>query len=69
MEITIVGRHMPVTEAIERHARDKAGKLDRYYDRLAKIEIVIEKSQDGHSYDVEFIGHVGRHRPPHRQDQ
>ena len=58
MDITISGRHMPITEPIEKHAQEKAGKLSRYYDRLSKIEIVVEKSQDGHSYDVEFIGHV-----------
>lgn len=58
MDIMITGRHMPITEPIEQHANEKAGKLSRYYDRLAKIEIVVEKSQDGHSYDVEFIAHI-----------
>lgn len=58
MDITITGRHMPITEPIEQHANDKAGKLSRYYDRLAKLEIVIDKSQDGHSFDVEFIAHI-----------
>jgi putative sigma-54 modulation protein len=58
MDITITGRHMPITDAIEQHANEKAGKLPRYYDRVSKIEIVVEKSQDGHSYDVEFIAHI-----------
>lgn len=58
MDITITGRHMPVTEAIEQHANEKAGKLSRYYDRLAKIEIVIDKAQDNRGYDVEFIAHI-----------
>ena len=58
MDIIISGRHMAITEAMEEHAREKAGKLSRYYDRLSKLEIVIDKSQDGHSYDVEFIAHV-----------
>lgn len=58
MDIIITGRHMPITEPIEQYANEKAGKLSRYYDRVSKIEIVVEKSQDGHSYDVEFIAHV-----------
>ena len=58
MDITITGRHMPVTEAIQKHANEKAGKLTRYYDRVAKLEIIVEKSQDKHSYNVEFIAHV-----------
>ncbi|MFK7788136.1 MAG: ribosome-associated translation inhibitor RaiA [Phycisphaeraceae bacterium] len=58
MDIIITGRHMPVTEAIQTYAKEKAGKLTRYYDRLSKLEIVIDKSQDGHSHDVEFIAHV-----------
>lgn len=58
MEITIAGRHMPITEPIEQHAREKAGKLSRYYDRLSKLEIVAEKAEDGRSYKVEFIAHI-----------
>ena len=58
MDITISGRHLPITEPIETHAREKAGKLSRYYDRLSKLDIVIDKAQDGHSYDIEFIAHI-----------
>ncbi|MEM9108508.1 MAG: ribosome-associated translation inhibitor RaiA [Planctomycetota bacterium] len=58
MEITLTGKHMDITEAIEQHANEKAGKLSRYYDRLAKLEIVINKASDGRAYDVEFIAHV-----------
>ena len=58
MDIIITGRHMPVTDAIEAHAREKAGKLTRYYDRVSKLEIVFEKAEDNRSYKVEFIAHV-----------
>ncbi len=58
MDITITGRHMTVTEPIDQHAREKAGKLSRYYDRLSKLEIVVEKAEDQRSYKVEFIAHV-----------
>lgn len=58
MDITLTGRHMPVTEAIDAHAREKAGKLSRYYDRLSKLEILVEKAEDQRNYKVEFIAHV-----------
>lgn len=58
MQVTITGRHMPITEAIEQHAQEKAGKLSRYYDKLAKIEIVVDKAEDQRNYNVEFIAHV-----------
>lgn len=58
MDITITGRHMAVTEPIDQHAREKAGKLSRYYDRLSKLEIVVEKAEDHRNYKVEFIAHV-----------
>lgn len=61
MEITITGRHMPITDAIEQHARDKAGKLSRYYDKVSKIEIVVDKAEDNRNYNVEFIAHIDRH--------
>ena len=58
MEITVTGRHMPITEPIEKHAQEKAGKLSRYFDRLAKLEILVEKAEDQRSFKVEFIAHI-----------
>lgn len=58
MDITITGRHLTVTEPIDQHAREKAGKLPRYYDRLSKLEILIEKAEDQRNYKVEFIAHI-----------
>jgi len=58
LDITITGRHMPITEAIQNHANEKAGKLSRYYDKLAKLEIVVEKAEDQRNFKVEFIAHV-----------
>ena len=58
MDIQITGRHMPITEAIQQHAHDKAGKLSRYFDKLAKLEILVEKAEDQRHYKVEFIAHI-----------
>lgn len=61
MDITISGKHMPITEAIEAHARDKASKLTRYYDRLSKLEIIVDKSDDQRTFEVEFVAHIDGH--------
>ena len=57
MDILITGRHVEITPAIDTHAREKIAKLERYFDRLAKIEAVVTKP-DAHAYDVELIAHV-----------
>jgi len=71
MEITVTGRHMTITDAIQQHAQEKAGKLQRYYDRLAKLEILVEKAEDQRHYKVEFIAHVDGqdHLIAHATDQ
>lgn len=61
MDITLTGRHLPITEAIDQHAREKASKLSRYYDRLSKLEIVVDKAEDQRNYKVEFIAHIDGH--------
>lgn len=57
MDITVTGRHLDITEPIRTHAQDKLAKLPRYYDRLAKLDVVVEKADD-HTYKVEGIGHI-----------
>lgn len=43
MQISVIGRHVEVTEAIRRYAEDKAAKLDRLYDRLEAVDVIIDK--------------------------
>ena len=42
MNITVNARHMDITEAIRGHAHEKAQKLQRYYDRIMSIEVIID---------------------------
>ena len=54
MIITVSGRHLEVTPAIHQHARDKAEKLLKYYDRIQEIEVILDGSADKHKR-VEMI--------------
>jgi len=60
MEISVVGRHLDITDPIQLYAEEKAGRLARFFDRVQKVDLVAEK-QDNHSFEVEIIAHVARH--------
>lgn len=38
----ISGRHLSVTEAMKEYAQKKAGKLERFFDRINKIQITLD---------------------------
>lgn len=48
MQTEITARHTELTDAIETYARRKLEKLPRYYDRVQRIELVVEPVRNGH---------------------
>jgi len=60
MDIIVTGKQFEITDAIRDYATDKVGKLPRYYDRVAELEVVISKP-DSHEFEVEIIAHVDHH--------
>lgn len=46
MIVTVVGRHMEVTPALKSYAEQKANKLEKYYDLIQEIEVVLESAKD-----------------------
>ncbi len=61
MQITVTGRHLDLTPAIEEYANRKASKLTRYFDRVQQIEVRIDKQKN--EYEVELIVDVEHHDP------
>jgi putative sigma-54 modulation protein len=53
MRITVIGRHADISEALKDYADEKAGKLDRFYDRLHSVEVVFDL--DGIRHRCEII--------------
>jgi len=55
MQVTVSGRHMGISDALRSYCQEKAEKLTRFYDRIQKIEVVL----DGHSglHSAEMIVH------------
>ncbi len=63
MDLTISGRHIEITEPIREYAHKRVSKLPRYYDRVRSVDVVADKSEDHHGFEVEIIAHVDQHDP------
>ena len=61
MNVTISGKNMPLTPAIEEYANKKVEKLPRFFDRISEVEVIIEKGKN--RYTVEIIASVVHHDP------
>ena len=43
MRITITAKHVKVTEKMKGYAREKLSKLERYFNRIANIQVILDK--------------------------
>ncbi len=56
MIVTFSSRHMPVTEPLKAYATEKANKLNRYFDRISEIEVVLDhEAHKGNPMRCEMI--------------
>lgn len=46
MQISVIGRHVEVSDEIRAYAETKGGKLPRFYDRVSSIEFVFDHESD-----------------------
>ncbi|MBG81622.1 MAG: ribosomal subunit interface protein [Phycisphaerae bacterium] len=53
MQINLTIRHGSIPEPMQQHARDKAQKLNRYFDRIEAISLIFDHTKSNH--DVELI--------------
>jgi len=50
---TISAKHIDVTEAIKSYAEQKTSKFSRYYDKVNRVEVIIDGNKDGNiSVDI-----------------
>jgi len=59
MQITITGKQMDLTPAIEEYVRKKVDKLPRYFDRIQQVDVTITK--EAKDYRVEIRTDVEHH--------
>ncbi len=60
MQITVIGRHLTLSEHTQQYAQEKVSKLPHFYDRVTATEVVIEPV-NSHGYTVELVTHVEGH--------
>ena len=51
--VTVSSRHMDVSSALRAYAEQKAGKLQKYFDRIQEVEVVFDNLKD--RVNVEMI--------------
>lgn len=59
MQIKVTGRHTDVPDALRDYATEKAGKLDRYYDRVQSVDVVFD--QNAGKFHCEVIARADHH--------
>ena len=69
MNIVVNARHMEVTDAIRQYVEDKASRLPRYYDKIQKVEVVLDMEADEAVTEMVVTAthrntFVARHRDP-----
>ena len=64
MQVNISGRKIEITSAIREYTEQKVSKLSRYYDRVASIDVVADKSNNqSPQIELEIIVHVHKSNP------
>jgi len=66
--VTVIGRHMDVTEALKSYAEQKASKLSKYYDLIQETEVILDNTKDAPQVEVivhaehrnTFVAHHGQ---------
>ena len=61
MQVTVSGRQLGRSEALKQYCQDKAEKLERFYNRLQSIEIILDGQAGVHT--AEIIVHADRNQP------
>ena len=47
MIFTISGRHIEITDAIKKYAREKTSKLPKYYNLINQVEVIVGDGRPG----------------------
>ena len=59
IKIHVTGRHMQVSQDLRNYAESKAQRLERYFDELREIEVILENSSDRKTAEMIAIPRKG----------
>ena len=60
MQLSITGRHIDVTDALRNYVATKVNRLERHYDHITNVQVVLAVSKMGQ----DGRGHRSRWPPP-----
>lgn len=60
MELQIEGRHFKVTEAIQTHLEEKLSKLEKYFDGIHRMHVILDMEKHGQKQTVELVCTVAK---------
>ncbi|GMU80981.1 MAG: ribosome-associated translation inhibitor RaiA [Phycisphaerales bacterium] len=52
MQVTVSGRHMGVGDELREYCEKKAERLVRFYDRIQRIDVVLDGDHGKHSAEI-----------------
>jgi putative sigma-54 modulation protein len=56
VNVSVMVRHMELTEAMRRHAEEKVSKLPRYYDGLQSVEVTFDMEAGQSAVEIVAAG-------------
>jgi putative sigma-54 modulation protein len=60
MELQIEGRHFKVTEAIQTHLEEKLSKLEKYFDGIHRMRVILDIEKNSQKQMVELVCTVAK---------
>ncbi|MFN3466416.1 MAG: ribosome hibernation-promoting factor, HPF/YfiA family [Candidatus Brocadiales bacterium] len=52
MDIIVTGKHLNITDAIKGYAEKKVRKLERYFDRVIRIQVNLDVKSERHTAEM-----------------
>ncbi len=54
MKLSIVAKHVKVTDALKDYAKDKVDRLEHFFDRINSIHVTLDKQGDTNRCEIEI---------------
>ena len=60
MDIQVTGRHLSVTSETRELVEEKITRLEKYFERITRVEVILEAFEKRNEYKAEVIVHAPR---------
>ena len=60
MKVEVTARHMEVTDLVRDYAHEKVERLEKFFDNIRKLEVILDKEKTNERYSAEMIASATR---------